>query len=251
MDPFLWNYVLEKGLEEDSLPMPNFTEWRNKDRAVTLGLAAPTTMVVVVPRRPGHQTLSVGWASPSRHRCPCHRPGCCCLPSNLVAVAIALAAVANARFVAHHPRPPLSPSPSPSPSPLCRHRHCSPATIVAVTMAFAAVAIASSSLATLTTIAIALATLTLPSLSPASLVTITITHVVAVAVAIALVAINRLPPLLPLLLSPKPLLSSLHYTLVANAIARFIPLALFVTRHPYRHRHCLAALTLFVTCSHR
>jgi hypothetical protein len=43
-------------------------------------------------------------------------PGCCCLPSNLVAVAIALAAVAIAHFVARHPRPPLSPSPSPSPS---------------------------------------------------------------------------------------------------------------------------------------
>jgi hypothetical protein len=56
---------------------------------------------------------------------------------------------------------------------------------------------------------------------------------------------------LPLLLPPKPSLSSLHPTLVANAIARFIPLALFVTRHPYPHRHCLSALTLFVTCSHR
>jgi hypothetical protein len=43
----------------------------------------------------------------------------------------------------------------------------------------------------------------------------------------------------------------LHSTLVANAIARFIPLAPFVTRHPYCHRHRLIALTLFVTCSHR
>ena len=85
-------------------------------------------MVVVVPRRPGRRTLSSGWASPSRHHCPHHRPGYCFLPSNLVPVAIALAAVANARFVAHHPRPPLSPSPSPSPSSspspsLARH-HC-------------------------------------------------------------------------------------------------------------------------------
>ncbi len=89
-------------------------------------------MAVVVPRRPGRRTLSSGWASPSRYRCPHHRPGCCFLPSNLVAVAIALAAVTNARFVARHPHPPLSPSPSLSPSssqspslappPSCRQR---------------------------------------------------------------------------------------------------------------------------------
>ena len=72
-------------------------------------LAAPATMTVVVPRRPERQTLSSGWALPSHHRCPHHRPGCCFLPSNLVPVAIAL------RFVARHPRPPLLPSPSPSP----------------------------------------------------------------------------------------------------------------------------------------
>jgi hypothetical protein len=79
---------------------------------------------------------------------------------------------------------------------------------------------------------------------PVSLVTITITHVVAVAVTIALVAVNRLPPSLPSLLLPKPLLSSLHSTLIANAIARFTPLTLFVAHHPYRHRHRLAVLTL-------
>jgi hypothetical protein len=90
----------------------------------------------------------------------------------------------------------------------------------------------------------------LPSLSPASLITVAINHVVAVTVAIALVAINHLPPSLPLHLPPKPSLSLSHSTLIANAIARFIPLALFVTRHPYPHRHCLAVLTLFVTCSH-
>jgi hypothetical protein len=56
--------------------------------------------------------------------------------------------------------------------------------------------------------------------------------------------------LLPSLLPPKPSLSSSHSTLVTNAIARFIPLALFVTRHPYPHRHHLATLTLFDTCSH-
>jgi hypothetical protein len=88
-------------------------------------------------------------------------------------------------------------------------------------------------------------------LSPTSLVTITIIHVVPIAVAIALVVVNRLPPSLPLLLPPKPLLSSSHSNLVANAIAHFTPLALFVTRHPYPHHHRLAALTLFVTCSHR
>jgi hypothetical protein len=87
-------------------------------------------------------------------------------------------------------------------------------------------------------------------LSPASLVTIPVTHVVTVT--IALVAVNRLPPVLPSLLPPKPSLSLSHdTTIVANAIARFIPLALFVTRHPYPHRHRLAALTLFVTCSYR
>ncbi len=44
--------------------------------------------------------------------------------------------------------------------------------------------------------------------------------------------------------------SSLHPTLIANTIARFIPLDLFVTRHPYPHLHHLSALTLFITCSH-
>jgi hypothetical protein len=89
-------------------------------------------------------------------------------------------------------------------------------------------------------------------LSPASLVTVAVTHVVAVTVTIALVAINRLPPSLPLLLPPKPSLSLSHdSTLVANSIAHLIPVALFVTHHPYPHHHRLAALTLFVTCSYR
>jgi hypothetical protein len=88
-------------------------------------------------------------------------------------------------------------------------------------------------------------------LLPASLVTIAITHVVAFTITIALVIVNHLPPSLPSLLPPKLSLSLSHYTLVANAITRFIALALFVTRHPYPpHRHRLAALTLFVTCSH-
>jgi hypothetical protein len=92
----------------------------------------------------------------------------------------------------------------------------------------------------------------LPSSSPASLITVAITHVITVTVAIALVAVNRLPPLLPSLLPPKSSLSSSHNsTLVANAITRFIPLTLFVTRHPYPHRHRLAAFILFVTCSYR
>jgi hypothetical protein len=42
-----------------------------------------------------------------------------------------------------------------------------------------------------------------------------------------------------------------RWLLVANTMARFIPLALFVIRHPYPHRNRLAALTLFVTCSYR
>jgi hypothetical protein len=95
--------------------------------------------------------------------------------------------------------------------------------------------------ATIVAVAIALAAVTIPSSSPATIIT----------VAITLVAVNCLSPSLPLLLPPKPSLSSLHPTLVANAIARFIPLALFVTRHPYPHRHRLSAFTLFVTCSHR
>jgi hypothetical protein len=91
----------------------------------------------------------------------------------------------------------------------------------------------------------------LPSSSRASLVTGAITHVIAVTIAITLlVTVNRLPPSLPPLLPPKPLLSSSHSTLDANANARFIVLTLFVTRHPYPHRHRLVALTLFVTCSH-
>jgi hypothetical protein len=85
---------------------------------------------------------------------------------------------------------------------------------------------------------------------PASLVTIDIIHAIAITIAIALFAVNRLPPSLPSLLPPKPSLSSSHSIHVANAIACFIPLALFVTCHPYPHRHRLAAVTLFVTCSH-
>ena len=87
---FLWNYVLEKGLEEDLLPMPNFTERRIKDRAAVppTSLAVPATMAVVVPHHPGRQMLSSGWASPSRHHCSCHCPGCCCLPSNLARLPI-------------------------------------------------------------------------------------------------------------------------------------------------------------------
>jgi hypothetical protein len=91
----------------------------------------------------------------------------------------------------------------------------------------------------------------MPSSSPASLVTVAITHVVAVTITITLlVTVNRLPPSLPSLLPLKPSLSLSHSTLVVNAIARFITLALFVTHHPYPHRHRLVALTLFVTCSH-
>ncbi len=50
--PVLWNYVLEKGLEEDLSQMPNFTERHDKDQAVVppMSLAAPATMAVVVPR---------------------------------------------------------------------------------------------------------------------------------------------------------------------------------------------------------
>jgi hypothetical protein len=72
----LSSHVLEKGLEEDLLPMPNFTERHDKDRAVVppTSLVAPVTMAVVVPHHPGCRTLSSGWASPSRHHCPCHRP---------------------------------------------------------------------------------------------------------------------------------------------------------------------------------
>jgi hypothetical protein len=76
-----------------------------------------------------------------------------------------------------------------------------------------------------------------PCLSPTSLVSIAITHIVAITVAIALVTIDRLPPLLPLLLPPKPSLSLLHSTLVANDIALFVTLAVFITRHPYPHHH--------------
>jgi hypothetical protein len=56
-------------------------------------------------------------------------------------------------------------------------------------------------------------------------------------VTIALVAIARPPPSSPSLLPPSPLPSSLHATLVANAMAR-ATLAIFVDRHPHcRHHH--------------
>jgi hypothetical protein len=158
MDPFFWNYVLEKGLEEDLLPMPNFTERRDKDRAIVppMSLAVPATMAVVVPRHPGCRTLSSG-ASPLHHCCPRHRPGCCCLPSNLSPLPSPLppsrlpvllpATLAHPCRHHHHP--------------LHCHRHPSPATIVAVTIALATIAIASLLPATLITVTIALATLTL------------------------------------------------------------------------------------------
>ena len=85
----------------------------------------------------------------------------------------------------------------------------------------------------------------LPFSSPTSLVTITITHVVAIAV-------NRLPPWLPLLLPPKPLLSSLH---VVPHPRRQCHCPLHPTRPlrhppPFPHRHRLSTLILFVTCYH-
>ena len=63
--------------------------------------------------------------------------------------------------------------------------------------------------------------------------------IVFVSIALAAVAIASLSP------------ATLITIVVANAIARFIPLALFITHHPYPHRHCLDALTLFDTWSHR
>jgi hypothetical protein len=166
-----------------------------------------------------------------RHcQCPFQCPFCRPPPSpTLVTVTITITlfvAIAIAR------PPPLSPSPSllpPSPFPL---RHPPPSSLSPSPLPPSP----------------------LPSLSHTSLVTITITltHVIAITIAIALlVTVNRLPPSLPLLLPPKPSLSSLHPTIVANVIARSIPLTLFVTHHPYPHRHRLSALTLFVTCSHR
>jgi hypothetical protein len=92
--------------------------------------------------------------------------------------------------------------------------------------------------------------LTLPSLLPASLFAIAITHIVAFTITITLVVINHPPPLSPSLLPPKPLLSLSHSTLVADAVALFVALALFATRHSYPHCHCLATLPPFVTCSH-
>jgi hypothetical protein len=92
----------------------------------------------------------------------------------------------------------------------------------------------------------------LPSSPPTSLVTVAITHVFTVTIAnTLLVTANCVPPLLPWFLPPKPSLSPSHSTLDANAITHFIALTLFVTRHPYPHRHHLVALTLFITCSHR
>jgi hypothetical protein len=85
---------------------------------------------------------------------------------------------------------------------------------------------------------------------PAGLITIAIAYIVAITVAIALVATNCLPPLLPSLFPPKPSLSSLHSTLVADNIALFATLALFITSHPYLRCHYLASLAFFVTCSH-
>jgi len=96
------------------------------------------------------------------------------------------------------------------------------------------------------TVNIALATLTLALFVTRQPRPVAITHIIAITVVIALVAVNCLPPSFPLLLPPKPLLSLSHSTLVANSIARFIPLTLFVTRHPYSHCHRLAALSLFI-----
>ncbi len=55
--------------------------------------------------------------------------------------------------------------------------------------------------------------------------------------AIALLAVARPPPLSPLLLPPSPSPSSLHATLVADAMAR-AALTLFVDRYPHCRHHC-------------
>jgi len=192
----------------------------------------------------------------------CHRGG----PRHCVTVTLVIALDAVACPPTLLPSPSLLPpllllvsSPATLTHPCRRHHHHHPlrhhcyrsaATIVFVAIALAAVAIASSSPTTLITVAIPLATLTRPLRhpSPASLVTITIIHFFAFTAAIALVAVNCLPPSLTLLLPLKPSLSSSNSTLITNTITRFIPLTLFITRHPYPH---LAALNLFNTCSHR
>ena len=71
-------------------------------------------LVLFVARQPRHHRHHPSCRRHRRHR-PCRRQspatlaiGCCCLPSNLVVVTIALAANAIARFVARQPHPPLS-----------------------------------------------------------------------------------------------------------------------------------------------
>jgi hypothetical protein len=170
-------------------------------------------------------------------------------PATLIIVSIALAALARALFVTLQ---------------LCCHCHPPRVTIakvitlnavaclplVAIAIALAAITLPSCCLPPSSPLPSPLPPSPLPSYLPASLITIVIAHVVAITIAIILVTVNLLPPSLPSLLPPKPLLSLLHSTLVANDIALFVALALVVTHHPDPHRHCLAALALFVTCSH-
>jgi hypothetical protein len=73
-----------------------------------------------------------------------------------------------------------------------------------------------------------------PILLLATLVAITIAQVAAVTIAIAFVAVTCPPPSSPSLLPPP---SSLHATLVANAIALFVAIAHFIACHPYCRCH--------------
>ena len=223
--------------------MPYFTEQRDKDRAIVLvpptSLAAPAMMAVIVPRRPRCRTLSSRWASPSHHRCPCQHPECCCLPSNLVTVAIALSAVANARFVAHHPR--SSSLSSSLARHHCRHRHHScchhhclfvachhhphchrpfhphPCPLCCLPASSPSPSPTSSPS---------------PSTSPL-LPSITCHPHCHCSCRQSHCSLRCTPPSLQ---TPSPASS----------------LSLFVTCHPspHRHRHCLSTLTLFITCSH-
>ncbi len=196
------------------MPMKNFTERRDKDRAVVppTSLAAPATMDPAAPdvercRRVGprhHVTVALAITldavacpptlspSPSlcrRRQCPFRRP-----PPSPTLVAVTITITLFVTITIARP-PPLSPTPSLLPPLSLPLRHPPPSS-------------PSPS---------PLPPSPLTSSPPASLITITITHVVAVAVAIALAA-NRLPPSLP---SP----------LAAKAIT------LFVALHPRRQRH--------------
>ncbi len=125
MDPLLWNYVLEKGLEEDLLPMPNFTERRDKDREVV----PQSRHCLFVARHPHVRRPPASSPSPSPRSSPSP------LPSPLSPSIACHPCCHHSCHQSHRSllrTPPSLPTPSPTSSPL---PSSSPTTLISIAIA--------------------------------------------------------------------------------------------------------------------